>query len=1007
MKKKFINGLLLVALFLGVTSSMVSCKDYDDDKIGDLKGIIADNQTDLLKALEAQKKELTDEIARLNEALNACKSTCEDFRSKILDKFNEYVLLTEYNQFKVDINGQLANIYTKQEVNDKETAIYASIEELRAKFADYITEEDFKKMLQQKVDELKELINAKASVESIIALINEGNNELTNALTKYFTGNTEIANYITQLIKDNSINEEGVKAIVDKAISEAVLAINSELNGVKATAEEALRIAQTNEGKIAELTGTVNGLTTTVSGLSDAINTLNGAVAGINEHLLTLDTKVQTAQDTADEAVAAAAANLAQINALRDNYNALAQKLKDVDSDISLLFTAINEVIGSVDAIEARLQADEAAAAALHAQMLETISGLVSAIEENATTIGELKEQVADQVAALGEQIAGLQGALNTVNETIATNAATVESMFNNLKNAFAKFITGIELNGTRNPLYGEFALPFGIRSNVLVAFHGQLDDNGIQFPTDQARFYALPDAQEWNNITEEDIAMIGDLKSIPGYVRRGANSDIVALDGAEGNAGTLYLTVNPTDRDFTGTSFSLINSRNEASAVTLSNLCKSDQLLTWGITRADVMNQSANGFYETKATFSIQAVRDYAERLNIDLSGMKNLLRDIEHYEDGISLTNLVNTVYNNLSQVLEAKAVKASWEDEFGPKSVISQYDIAVTTIKPLSFAFAKDLDANTVPGLGRAEDYIDRLIDRVFEALPELNNDKFRIEKIDLDDLTNELIATFHIYLSKRNSDTYKSKTVTLHIPDYTVYDDDGSAHVIHPASPEVTVTLDGQDCEVTVTYDISGEVARYNNYIKENKDKILAQINDYLEDINDLIADLNDITLSSIENTIKEQVDKVIDDINKRFARFMNPNKYMQPVMLVKAQGGYARLSRAHNYPANVTSTNLLLVPTTYNAEMISPAYKKLVAVTNVMKDGVSAKGGDAECKAELDRANAQDRMKQVIDGGFSHFIEFEGKVGYTYEILYSAVDYSGLVSTRKFYVRIGE
>ena len=42
MKKKFINGLLLVALFVGFTSSMVSCKDYDDEKITNLEGKLAD-----------------------------------------------------------------------------------------------------------------------------------------------------------------------------------------------------------------------------------------------------------------------------------------------------------------------------------------------------------------------------------------------------------------------------------------------------------------------------------------------------------------------------------------------------------------------------------------------------------------------------------------------------------------------------------------------------------------------------------------------------------------------------------------------------------------------------------------------------------------------------------------------------------------------------------------------------------------------------------------------------
>ena len=42
MKRKFINGLLLLALFVGFTGSVVSCKDYDDEKLGNLDGRVAD-----------------------------------------------------------------------------------------------------------------------------------------------------------------------------------------------------------------------------------------------------------------------------------------------------------------------------------------------------------------------------------------------------------------------------------------------------------------------------------------------------------------------------------------------------------------------------------------------------------------------------------------------------------------------------------------------------------------------------------------------------------------------------------------------------------------------------------------------------------------------------------------------------------------------------------------------------------------------------------------------------
>ena len=142
---------------------------------------------------------------------------------------------------------------------------------------------------------------------------------------------------------------------------------------------------------------------------------------------------------------------------------------------------------------------------------------------------------------------------------------------------------------------------------------------------------------------------------------------------------------------------------------------------------------------------------------------------------------------------------------------------------------------------------------------------------------------------------------------------------------------------------------------------------------------------------------------LDIVNERFGRYFNPNKFMQPLMLIKANGSFARLSESAKYPAHVNATRLSLLPTSYNAEIIAPAFKKFIAVTNVSKDGVSAKGGDMDCKSVLDEANNQQSINEVIDGGYNGFIGFTGKAGYTYEILYTAVDYTGKVVVKKFYV----
>ena len=95
--------------------------------------------------------------------------------------------------------------------------------------------------------------------------------------------------------------------------------------------------------------------------------------------------------------------------------------------------------------------------------------------------------------------------------------------------------------------------------------------------------------------------------------------------------------------------------------------------------------------------------------------------------------------------------------------------------------------------------------------------------------------------------------------------------------------------------------------------------------------------------------------------------------------------------------------------TYTGEIVTPAFKKYVAVTNVYKSTdykVNAQAGDAKCKALAQAANAQQYMNEVVPGERRTIpFVYEGGEGYTYEIVYQALDYSGVTSTAKYYVAI--
>jgi hypothetical protein len=153
-----------------------------------------------------------------------------------------------------------------------------------------------------------------------------------------------------------------------------------------------------------------------------------------------------------------------------------------------------------------------------------------------------------------------------------------------------------------------------------------------------------------------------------------------------------------------------------------------------------------------------------------------------------------------------------------------------------------------------------------------------------------------------------------------------------------------------------------------------------------------------------NNVLAQFQEFIDRINNQFSRFTEPNRFFRPTIVVKNNNKMVHLSTLSNYPTKVEGTSLEIIPSNFNAEMLSPAFKKFVAVTDVKKDGKSAKGGDATCKSVLDAANKTLGFKEVIDGGFNP-ISFTGKTGYSYEFIYSAVDFSGKIVTKKFYMTV--
>ena len=105
-----------------------------------------------------------------------------------------------------------------------------------------------------------------------------------------------------------------------------------------------------------------------------------------------------------------------------------------------------------------------------------------------------------------------------------------------------------------------------------------------------------------------------------------------------------------------------------------------------------------------------------------------------------------------------------------------------------------------------------------------------------------------------------------------------------------------------------------------------------------------------------------------------------------------------LSSIKGAPSVLSAGSATLIPTSYTAEVLVPAAKKYIVVTDAYKNGTNTTDQSA-----IDAANSGD-LNTVLEGS-TRVAGFNGQSGYTYEITYSAMDYFGYVVNTKYYVSI--
>ena len=352
-------------------------------------------------------------------------------------------------------------------------------------------------------------------------------------------------------------------------------------------------------------------------------------------------------------------------------------------------------------------------------------------------------EQLKKDLQALKDEVAK-KADKTYVDEEIQKLQDQIDLLAEAIKKASETMVTGVVIQETLDCVVGTINLP-GFNPAFLAAYVGENKTGMPEFPISGKDYNVDPDGnylkstelpQDINGNWDED-AIIGN---------SGKNAYLI---NGTGNAGTLYFTINPRKVDPSLLSIDLINSQGEETGIALSDVKKSDHLITFaigkhgnGLTRADedvatdslliapapgqnVENEKTY-LYEAKATVALDAIEkmhfDYTrfgyenlwdagmhyDETNMStlvmsdhssLESAQNLLGRFVYIAKQVKAKNAKNVLEGSLKilqdfyngvyqqrQKLQKSAVRVSWDD--GENDVISGFDITTVTINPLNY-------------------------------------------------------------------------------------------------------------------------------------------------------------------------------------------------------------------------------------------------------------------------------------------------------------------------------
>ena len=633
-------------------------------------------------------------------------------------------------------------------------------------------------------------------------------------------------------------------------------------------------------------------------------------------------TFVSCTDHESDSAYDTSVSQIAKLTELNKWLGALKETNPDLASAIDARIKANMDVIkDSVFADKNRIEA-----AIQGSKAYKNLFGKVDSIDGRLHAIEKLRVQ--DSTAA--------KNITDALNHRLDSVSGSLDKALNSL---VEQKLDGITVNATENPVTGYWNASFlGLNLKLASSFYG----------------VAAEGTDEWGGVIEPDSVL-----------------------GKGGNAGYLYVSLNPTEIDPSLVKVELVNSQGEpAKGFELGAIENTDKVLTFGTKAA-----SANGFYQVP----VKATDPQNDGVEFDKGALaaaaKNVLNELRNpKENDLDLSKIASALYKNIP-VLTAYGVKAEYylynpntetlELKKTVKHAVSDYDIAAFAVKPVSYNFLKD---NAT---------LDKLSDWAVEnfKLPSLSSklnkviDAIKVEKMTVNNSTVNVVsilAATDVEVKVENGYlvfTNGTKVDKIKLDAPTTVDPVGDPITVSPGHTQ-------QVYKITSTIDPITKVL----------DEVVDNVNSQLQPIKDVLSK----TGSKWENVIA----KVNPLLSKVSSKIGSVNKFLQPTILyVDKNGNPNTLSTIGGRLSTrfVGTGATTLYPTSWTAELLAPAYKKSISV---LEKGATVTLTNGKSAAE------------PFDGSINKVIFNAEKAG-EYTIVYKAIDYSGVEVEKTFKVNVVE